>query len=82
MECEVRIEKDTVVVSSDIKANPLRMNINKSYCRLFESTRDQSRDYVEEVVRWCGDYPANFDSFSRNLMLYTAAQRKQFGFER
>lgn len=82
MECSVRLEKDTVIVISDTKANPLRMSITKPYCRLFESTRDQSRDYVEEVVRWCGDYPTNFDSFSKSLMLHTAARRKQFGFEK
>ena len=82
MECAVRIEKDSVIVTSDAKARPLRMNISKPYCRLFESTHDQSRDYVEEVVRWCGDYPSNFDSFSNNLMHYTAARRKQFGFEK
>lgn len=82
MECSIKIEKDSVVVSSDVKSSPLRMSITKSYCRLFESTSDQSRDYVEEVVRWCGGYPENFDLFSKNLMLYTAARRKQYGFEK
>lgn len=82
MECAVSLEKDTVVVVSEVRSNPLRLSITKNYCRLFESTREQSRDYVEEVVRWCGDYPDNFDSFSKNLMLYTAARRKQFGFEK
>lgn len=81
MECSVSLEKDSVVVISDAVSTPLRMSITKPYCRLFESTRAQSRDYVDEVVRWCGDYPSNFDSFSRNLMHFTAARRKHFGFD-
>lgn len=81
MECAVSIEKDTMVIVSDAKSTPLRLSITKPYCHLFESTRDQSRDYVDEVVRWCGGYPANFDAFSKKLMHFTAARRKQFGFE-
>ncbi len=82
MNCDIILENDSFVVSSASKPTPLRMNITKSYCKLFESSLDQSRDYVEEVVRWCGCYPSNFDKFSKNLMHYTAARRKQYGFEK
>lgn len=82
MKCDVRLEKDSVIVESETKSCPLRMSITKSYCRLFETTQDQSRDYVDETVRWIGDYPSNFDAFSKNLMHYTAARRRQYGFEK
>lgn len=82
MECAVRIEKDSVIVEAENKACPLRLSISKAYCRLFETTHDQSRDYVEEVVRWSGEYPSNFDDFSMNLMHFTAARRRKYGFDK
>ena len=82
MECAVSIEKDTIAVLSNSKPMPLRLSITKPYCQLFETTTDQSRDYVEEVVSWFGGYPSNFDVFSKNLMHCTAVRRKQYGFEK
>lgn len=81
MECNVDLDRDIVTVFADNKETPLRLSINEHYCKLFETTRDQSRDYLEEVVRWCGCYPTNFDRVSKNLMHYTAARRKMIGLE-
>ena len=78
MECAIRIEKDSVLVTPEEKV-PLRLDISKRYCQLYENTRSQARDYVEEVINWCGQQPANFESIVRNLLLHTAARRKKFG---
>lgn len=78
MECAISIEKDTVLVRPDEKF-PLRLDISKRYCLLYENTRSQARDYAEEVLNWCGQQPANFDHLVKNLLLHTAARRKKFG---
>lgn len=78
MECAISIDKDTVLVSPEEKF-PLRLDISKHYCQLYENTRSQARDYVEEVIEWCGQQPANFDSLVKNLLIHTAARRKKFG---
>ncbi len=78
MECAISIENDSVLVTPAEKF-PLRLDISKSYCQLYENTRSQARDYLEEVMEWCGNQPLNFDSIVKNLMLHTAARRKKFG---
>ena len=78
MECAISIENDSVLVRPGQRV-PLRLDISKRYCLLYENTRSQARDYIEEVINWCGQQPANFDHLVRNLMLFTAARRKKFG---
>lgn len=78
MECAISIENDSVLVKPGEKF-PLRLDISKRYCQLYENTRSQARDYVEEVIKWCGQQPANFDAIVKNLLLHTAARRKKFG---
>lgn len=78
MECAIIIENDSVLVKPGEKF-PLRLDISKRYCQLYENTRSQARDYVEEVIKWCGQQPANFDAIVKNLLLHTAARRKKFG---
>ena len=51
MKCIVDIN-DNIVVRNE--ANPmqmLRLEMSRFYCRLFETTRDQSRDYLDEILR-------------------------------
>ena len=55
MKCIVDIN-DNIVVRNE--ANPmqmLRLEMSRFYCRLFETTRDQSRDYLDEILRWTDD---------------------------
>jgi len=78
MECAISIEKDSVLVCPEEKL-PLRLDISKRYCQLYENARSQARDYAEEVVEWCGQIPSDFDNLVRNLLLHTAARRKKFG---
>ena len=78
MECAISIEKDTVLVTPTERF-PLRLDISKRYCQLYENSRSQARDYLEDVIKWCGQQPSNFDSLVKNLLLHTAARRKKFG---
>ena len=78
MECAISIEKDSVLVMPGEKF-PLRLDISKRYCSIYENSRSQARDYLEEVVSWCGQQPANFESLVQNLLLFTAARRKKYG---
>ena len=78
MECAISIEKDTVLVCPKEKF-PLRLDFSKRYCLLYENARSQARDYVEEVVEWCGQQPADFENLVKNLLIHTAARRKKFG---
>jgi len=74
---------DNLIVSNE--ANPaqvLRLDMSPFYCRLFESTRDQSRDYLEEILRWANGDIENFDYVSTNIMHCTAARRRSFGFKK
>ena len=61
MKCIVDIN-DNIVVRNE--ANPmqmLRLEMSRFYCRLFETTRDQSRDYLDEILRWTDDNLENYD---------------------
>ncbi len=78
MECAISIENDSVLVKPGEKF-PLRLDISKRYCSLYENSRSQARDYLEEVVSWCGQQPTNFESLVKGLLLHTAARRKMFG---
>ncbi len=78
MECAISIEKDSVLVDPGVKF-PLRLDISKRYCQLYENSRAQTRDYAEEVIEWCGQQPSNFESLVKNLLIHTAARRKKFG---
>ncbi|MBR3029482.1 MAG: hypothetical protein IKH58_15210 [Bacteroidales bacterium] len=82
MKCIVDIN-DNIVVRNE--ANPmqmLRLEMSRFYCRLFETTRDQSRDYLDEILRWTDDNLENYDYVSNNLMHFTAARRRYYGFKR
>lgn len=78
MECAISIENDSVLVKP-AERFPLRLDISKHYCLLYENSRSQARDYLEEVINWCGQQPSNLETIARNLMLHTAARRKKFG---
>ena len=82
MKCIVDIN-DNIVVRNE--ANPmqmLRLEMSRFYCRLFETTRDQSRDYLDEILRLTDDNLENYDYVSNNLMHFTAARRRYYGFKR
>ncbi|MBR5068063.1 MAG: hypothetical protein IKX25_01540 [Bacteroidales bacterium] len=82
MKCIVDIN-DNIVVRNE--ANPvqmLRLDMSRFYCRLFETTRDQSRDYLEEILQWTDGNLENYDYVSNNLMHFTAARRRYYGFKR
>lgn len=75
--------KENIIVSNE--ANPsqvLRLDVSPFYCRLFECTRDQSRDYLEEIIKWTNDDIENYEYVSNNLLHCTSALRRSYGFKK
>ncbi len=82
MKCIVDVN-DNIVVRNE--ANPLqmlRLDASRIYCRLFETTRDQSRDYLDEILEWSHGELENYEYVSNNLMHLTAARRRYYGFKK
>ena len=82
MKCIVDITDNIVVRNEAHPMQMLRLEMSRFYCRLFETTRDQSRDYLDEILRWTDDNLENYDYVSNNLMHFTAARRRYYGFKR
>lgn len=82
MKCLLDISEVLVVRAEDDPQQMLTLDFSQFYCRLFETTRDQCRDYLEEIVRWSNDSLENYEYLSDNLMHVTSARRKYFGFKR
>lgn len=82
MKCNI-IPSDILTISNE--ANPsqvLHLDMSPFYCRLFESTRDQSRDYLEEIMKWANGDIENYEYLSTNLMHVTSARRRSYGLKK
>lgn len=80
MECSISIFNDYAVVKSDdASLGTLKFDMSLSYCKIFETTKQQSRDYVEELVRWCGERPDNIDTIVKSILLYVSVKRREAG---
>ncbi len=78
--CSVQITGDYAVVKAEnVQLNQLRFDLSKSYSRCYENTRQQTRDYLEEIVSWCGERPQNVDSILKSLMMYLLVKRREMG---
>lgn len=79
MICTITIYGDYARVSSDVREGGLTLDMSDTYCHLFESTKAQSRDYMDNICRWCGTKPDNTDSLIRSLLIHLSALRKSKG---
>ena len=78
--CSVQIAGDyAVVTAEDAALRQLRFDLSKNYSRCYENTRQQARDYLEEIVRWCGEKPLNVDHVLKSLMMYLFGRRREMG---
>lgn len=78
--CSVKIAGDYAVVrSEEPQRRALRFDLSKSYSRCYENTKEQTRFYLEEIVKWCGERPENVDRILRSLMMYLVVKRRQMG---
>lgn len=76
MQCWLRINGDFATVTSDQKTDTLTLDMSDFYCSIFDSAKAQSRDYLEELVRWCGARPDNIESLHKSLLMYVLVKRK------
>lgn len=80
VQCSVRIAGDYAMVqASETSLQNLRFDISKPSCRVYENTRQQSREYLEEIVKWCGEQPMNADTLFRSLMMHLSVRRREMG---
>lgn len=82
MKCQ--LEMNDVLTVRDVE-NPnqvIHLDASRFYCRLFENARDQSRDYLEEIMKWAKGDIENYDYLSDNLMHFTSARRRYYGFKK
>ena len=78
--CSLQITGDYAVITADHgPQNILRFDMTKPCCRMYESARQQGKEYLEEIVKWCGENPANSESILRSILLYLMARRRQMG---
>lgn len=82
MKCQITPSDNLIVSNVSNPSQVLRLDISPFYCRLFESAREQSRDYLEEIMRWADDEIENYEYVSANLMHFTAARRRSFGLKK
>ncbi|MDO4496691.1 MAG: hypothetical protein Q4B58_02485 [Bacteroidales bacterium] len=79
-ECTVSILGDYAMVhAQDSSLRGLRFDISKAGCRMYENSRQQSKDFFDEIIKWFGGRPANADSISKSLQLYLITRRREYG---
>ena len=79
MQCALQINGDYALVTSEEKKETLTLDMSDFYCRIFDSAKAQSRDYLEEMIRWCGVRPDNLESLHKSLLMYILVKRKSLG---
>jgi len=82
MLCNIDLNETLVVRNQENPCQALHLDISRFYCRLFETTRDQSRDYLEEILKWTDGKVENYDDVSTSLMHCTAARRRYYGLKK
>lgn len=82
MNCKIDID-DIITVSDQENPNRvLHLDISPFYCRLFETTRLQCRDYLEEILKWTDGKLDNYEYVSNNIMHVTSARRRSYGIKK
>ncbi len=80
VECSIRIYDEYAVVESNKDTlGSLFLDTSLSYCRIFETTKQQSRDYIDELISWCGEKPDNIDHIIKSILLFLTVKRRQAG---
>lgn len=80
MECSIRIMDDYAVVRSDNSdLGTLKFDMSLPCCRVFESARQQSRDYLEELVEWAGETPSNIEAIAKSIYMFLIVHRREAG---
>lgn len=82
MKCELVMSDMLAVHDAEHPQKMLHLDASKFYCRLFETSQLQSRDYLEEVMRWSNGEVENYDYLAAELMHFTRARRKMYGIKR
>lgn len=82
MTCTISIVGEYARVTCDSREGGMSLDMSASYCRLFESTKTQVRDYMESICRWCGAKPDNTESLIRGLLLHLSTVRRNIGMRR
>lgn len=77
--CTVKIAGDYALVQSEKRSRTLRFDLSKNSSQCYENTKDQTKAYLEEIVKWCGEKPQNFDSVFKSLMFYLLVRRREMG---
>ncbi|MBQ0057535.1 MAG: hypothetical protein KBT20_07755 [Bacteroidales bacterium] len=78
--CSVKIAGNYALVQSETRLDhSLRFDLSKTYCRCYENTREQTKEYLEEIVRWCGEKPQNLDIVLKSLMMDLFTRRRRMG---
>jgi len=80
VKCSVKIAGDYAHVQAvDSTMRALRFDISKMGCRMYENSRQQSKEFFDEIINWCGEIPANADVVSKNLQMFLVARRRELG---
>ena len=82
LQCSLQIHQDYAEVHAlnDPSLRCLKFDMSDTYCRIFETTKQQSRDYLEEIVRWArGIRPDNMETLVRSIHTYLSAKRRAIG---
>ena len=79
MQCSVEYSGDYALITSKEKHGSLKLDLSQGYCRIFETAKQQSRDYLDEVVKWCGVKPENLETLHKSLHMVVLVRRRQFG---
>lgn len=81
LQCSIQFYRNyaEVVALNDASMRSLRVDISEPYCRIFETTKQQCRDYVREIQQWTEGRPANLDRVVRSLMMDLCVRRRAMG---
>jgi hypothetical protein len=67
------------VKSDRAELGSLKFDMTQSCCRIFETAKQQSRDYLDELVTWSGEVPTNIDEISKSIYMYIMISRREAG---
>jgi len=81
MQCALTINGDYAQVTTDQKSDSLTLDLSDFYCSIFDSAKAQSRDYLEELIHWCGVRPDNLESLHKSLFMYILVKRQSLGYK-
>lgn len=80
MKCKVK-SYTTYLIVSDVTGElpPLRLGMTIPMCRVYENSKAQCRDFIDEICRWAGAKPEAIEALMRELLICVATRRRQVG---